>query len=370
MMTRGQYEALARLLPELYSAQTLSCFPRHSLDVVLRLIRAENSGFNVTNFDRRRFKVLLSSATEEQGLADVDATLTLLMQQHPMILHNRNTDQRALKMSQLLSQRQFHRLELYEAFYRAGRVEYLMTGGFYLSADGDIATWGFGRGGRDFGDGETALLNLLRPHLLQAYRNAEAMTTFQHQLENRERALESAADMAVMVVHKLTIKSAGPRVREWLARYFAGREGNRSDDQLPEPIARWLRFRKTPLNRKDSEARPLAPLNFQSPDGQLSIRLIETQGEQSMLLLTHDRGGDHPELLERLGLTRREAEVLLWISRGKTSRETATILSIAPKTVDKHVERIQRKLGAENRTVAAAIAWAALRNPGGGTGER
>jgi DNA-binding CsgD family transcriptional regulator len=64
----------------------------------------------------------------------------------------------------------------------------------------------------------------------------------------------------------------------------------------------------------------------------------------------------------RITLNRREAEVLLWVSRGKTSRETATILSIASKTVDKHVERIQRKLGAENRTVAAAIAWAALRN--------
>src|SRR5208282_1674588 len=111
---------------------------------------------------------------------------------------------------------------------------------------------------------------------------------------------------------------------------FPGREGNRSDDQLPEPIARWLRFRQTTLNRKHSEVGPGRPLTIQSPDGQLSIRLIETQGEESMLLLSHERGGDHPELLERLGLTRREAEVLLWISRGKTSRETATVLSIAP----------------------------------------
>jgi DNA-binding CsgD family transcriptional regulator len=55
--------------------------------------------------------------------------------------------------------------------------------------------------------------------------------------------------------------------------------------------------------------------------------------------------------------------VLLWISRGKTSREVAAILSIAPKTVDKHVEHIQRKLSAENRTIASAIAWATLRGP-------
>jgi hypothetical protein len=45
MMTRGQYEELARLLPELYSAQTANSFPRHSLAVVAQMIRAENSGF-------------------------------------------------------------------------------------------------------------------------------------------------------------------------------------------------------------------------------------------------------------------------------------------------------------------------------------
>jgi hypothetical protein len=141
-----------------------------------------------------------------------------------------------------------------------------------------------------------------------SFCRAEAMTTFQRQLENREQVLEGAADIAVMVVHKLTIKSAGPLARQWLVRYFPGREGNRSDDQLPEPIARWLRFRQTTLNRKHSEVGPGGPLTIQSPDGQLSIRLIETQGEESMLLLSHERGGDHPELLERLGLMRREAD--------------------------------------------------------------
>jgi DNA-binding CsgD family transcriptional regulator len=131
---------------------------------------------------------------------------------------------------------------------------------------------------------------------------------------------------------------------------------------LPDLIARWLSYWQAALNRKHSEVRPCAPLTIESPDGQLNVRLIETRSEQSMLLLTRELRSDHPELLERLGLTRREAEVLLWISRGKTSREAASILSITPKTVDKHVEHIQHKLYAENRTIAAAIAWAALRN--------
>src|SRR5271166_6361608 len=175
MMARGQYEALARLLPELYSAQTLETLPRHILDLTPRLIRSDSYAYNETNLARRRFEVLMRPEPEEVGLTDLDGTLARLMHQHPMVQHNRGTDQRALKMSELASQRQFHRLELYDVAYRPARIEYLMTGGFKLSA-GDIVTLGFGRQSRDFNEAETEVLNLLRPHLAQAYRNANAMT--------------------------------------------------------------------------------------------------------------------------------------------------------------------------------------------------
>jgi len=362
MIAHGQYDAFVRLLPELYSAQTLETFPRHILDLTPRLIRADSYAYNETNFARRRFEVLMRPAPEEVGLADLDTTLASLMHQHPMVLHNRNTDQRSLKMSELASRRQFHRLELYDMAYRPARIEYLMTGGFKLSAAGDIVTLGFGRQPRDFDEGEAEVLNLLRPHLQQAYRNADAMTTFQRQLEFREQSLEGSANMAVVVVDNLTIENASPLARRWLATYFPGRDGSRSNDQLPDLIARWLGYWHAAFNRKHSEVRPCAPLTIESPDGQLNVRLMETRGEQSILLLTREPTGDDPELLERLGLTRREAEVLLWISRGKTSREVAAILSITPKTVDKHVEHIQQKLCAENRTIAAAIAWTAFRS--------
>lgn len=55
-------------------------------------------------------------------------------------------------------------------------------------------------------------------------------------------------------------------------------------------------------------------------------------------------------------LTRREAEVLFWLSRGKTNRDIAEILEIKPATVGKHLEHIYPKLGVENRTSAASFA--------------
>jgi DNA-binding CsgD family transcriptional regulator len=63
-----------------------------------------------------------------------------------------------------------------------------------------------------------------------------------------------------------------------------------------------------------------------------------------------------PSQLEQLGLTPREAEILLWVAQGKTNPEIATILGIGLTTVKKHLEATFAKLGVENRTTAAALA--------------
>lgn len=60
--------------------------------------------------------------------------------------------------------------------------------------------------------------------------------------------------------------------------------------------------------------------------------------------------------LETLGLTPREAEILLWVAQGKTNPEIAMILGIGLTTVKKHLEATFAKLGVENRTSAAALA--------------
>ena len=70
----------------------------------------------------------------------------------------------------------------------------------------------------------------------------------------------------------------------------------------------------------------------------------------------HADGRDTADLALRFGLTQREAEVLLWLSRGKTNRDISEILGMKPRTVNKHLEHIFEKLGVETRTAAAATA--------------
>lgn len=67
-----------------------------------------------------------------------------------------------------------------------------------------------------------------------------------------------------------------------------------------------------------------------------------------------------PSPLQNLGLTPKEAKVLLWVAQGKTNAETALILGITEATIKKHLEHIFEKLGVEKRGAASLIALEAL----------
>ena len=79
-------------------------------------------------------------------------------------------------------------------------------------------------------------------------------------------------------------------------------------------------------------------------------------GEWIVILKEIDDTVHRNALGARFGLTAREAEVLLWVSRGKTNRDIGDILGTAPRTVNKHLEHLFRKLHVETRAAAAALA--------------
>jgi DNA-binding NarL/FixJ family response regulator len=60
---------------------------------------------------------------------------------------------------------------------------------------------------------------------------------------------------------------------------------------------------------------------------------------------------------DRLGLTRRELEVLRLVAQGRTNREVATTLFISEKTAGVHVSNILRKLDLRSRVEASAYAY-------------
>lgn len=67
-----------------------------------------------------------------------------------------------------------------------------------------------------------------------------------------------------------------------------------------------------------------------------------------------------PKPLEALGLTTREAEVLLWAAQGKANADIAVILGAAENTVKKHLQHVFEKLGVDSRNAATFCALEAL----------
>lgn len=70
-----------------------------------------------------------------------------------------------------------------------------------------------------------------------------------------------------------------------------------------------------------------------------------------------------PVALQALGLTVREAEVLLWVAQGKSNADIAAILGMAEKTVKTHLGSVFEKLGVESRTAATLRAVEVLSTP-------
>jgi transcriptional regulator EpsA len=63
-------------------------------------------------------------------------------------------------------------------------------------------------------------------------------------------------------------------------------------------------------------------------------------------------------------VTEREVEILAWVREGKSNLEIGSILSISPLTVKNHVQKILKKLNAQNRAqaVAKALSLQLIRN--------
>lgn len=91
---------------------------------------------------------------------------------------------------------------------------------------------------------------------------------------------------------------------------------------------------------------------------ELSVKVSACAYDAEYLLILQRAAGawNLTNLRGELGLTAREAEVLMWISRGKTNRDIGQILDNSPRTINKHLEHIFEKLGVTTRSAAVSVA--------------
>lgn len=169
-------------------------------------------------------------------------------------------------------------------------------------------------------------------------------------------ALDTAGRFLLAVTATGVLRWYSPQAGRLLASAFPAFESDMADRKeirLPKGIAPWLES----LDRGDNRA-ATARFLLEAGDRRLSLSYLGKIGvDEYLLRLAETEGpGDDQLLRQSLGLTAREAEVLVWIARGKSNRNISEILGISSRTVDKHLEQIYTKLGVENRVLAAALA--------------
>jgi DNA-binding CsgD family transcriptional regulator len=255
---------------------------------------------------------------------DLMAAMPVLSEENPVFLHFRQGSFGAVKISDFLTRRELHRTRMYHLVLKPCGLEDSLGLRLPIAPRERRRTFVFDRADRDFSPRDRAVLDLLRPHLVQLHRASETRRRLREVL-----ALLDSTQAAVLLLESGDrIAFASTAARDLLDRYF-GEAGVR----LPDSLASWLRERQRTTSGE-------------------SLRI--DAGERSLVVAFVDGALLLEERQRMPRLTPREREILDLVAEGKTNAEIAERLWVSPGTVRSHLENVFAKLGVHTRTAAVA----------------
>ena len=344
-------KTISEILPSLYATTELDVFPHKTLRMLARIVPADIRGYNEINLHKQRL-VVINDPPEALSSGDEQIASQYLHEQPIVTAYKRTHDGRAYKISDFLTQRQFHSLTLYNEFYRRRMTEDLMAITFATPALMTIAI-SFSRSRRSFTERDRMVLNALRPHLVQAYHNAVAFTRVQKEAAKLKQVLGEGNRGVIFLTSEGHVKLMTEQAWRWVHDYFEN--SSLPIARVPEALWEWICQQRTTLAREDDFPAPRIPLQVEGKGKQLIVRLLTDQEGQLILLLEERRTLVSSALLAPLGLTKREGEILYWVTQGKTNKEIAQVLDLSPHTIRSRLEDLYGKLGVSMR--AAAARW-------------
>jgi DNA-binding CsgD family transcriptional regulator len=346
-------------IQQLYTLSDLATFKINALSIIDRLVPSQFPCFQSTH--HQTGDVSYTFLNEDPGFVtpELNAVVSQYYAEHPIVQHMPQTLHGAYKISDFLTQSEFHRLEgLYHRYLRLFGLEEMMTL-FLPSTNGrtsnfmptePLVGFAFQRSERSFTERDRLILNLLRPHLHQAYTNSKNHQQLQQNATQLQQSLDCLG--AISLDGEGRVLSIAPQAIPWLETYFAR---TTYCQQLPDRLWSWVKYQIARIAATDLVPICL-PLRIQQSGRELTIRLvIESMGNRYLLLLEEQTLSSF-QSLELLGLSQRETEVLSLVIQGNSNKTIATQLGVKTSTVRKHLENIYLKFGVGSRTEAIAQA--------------
>lgn len=309
------------------------------------LIRTDYASYNEVGSDGVVYATVIHPEVDDVQLYDGWARYA---HQNPLMSHYARTrDGRAYRFSDVADQRELDRLELFSEFYRSLGVRHQIA--FTLPSPPHL-TFGLAlsRGGRNYSDRDRDVLNLTRPHLIQAYRNVQARERAADLIEALRRGVDAGGE-AIAIVDAGQLSFVSQAARGFLLA-LGWQDGGAPPQALLEP---------------GPTGRLWDPLLIRNDGGNTIVRRLPSGSRESFVVVFERPRTELTEIaLRSLGLSPRESEVLRLLARGQSTGSIATQMQISPRTVHKHTERIHAKLGTHDRAQAIATALAAEQEAG------
>jgi DNA-binding NarL/FixJ family response regulator len=191
----------------------------------------------------------------------------------------------------------------------------------------------------------------VRQHLRQTDENDPAFNKEQQILTRLKQVFDRLG--AIVVTSEGEAQFMTQRGKQLLSQYFSPY----APHSLPESLQHWFKHQISLLTSNDKVPSPCLPLHIEQAGKQLLVCLIcDRIGEQYLVLLEEQKLPSFSiASLELLGLTRREAEVLFWVTKDKSNAGISRVLGCCEGTVRKHLENIYKKLGVQTRTGAVMV---------------
>lgn len=166
-------EASLSYLRGLYAMGDPARFKRHVLETIPDLIPSELTTYN--ELDLRTLENAWEWNPTPPDFAELTEVFSLHMDENPCVAYYRRTgDGRATRISDFLTLRKLRELGYYSEYLSRVGLEYRMSIVIPKPPHSVIAL-ALGRSGKDFSERDRLLLDLLRPHLLQAHDNAATL---------------------------------------------------------------------------------------------------------------------------------------------------------------------------------------------------
>jgi DNA-binding CsgD family transcriptional regulator len=351
-LSHRDWERLVGALREIYAEADCTELPRTIVRTLRRLIPCGLVSYN--EIDPRTNRALIVFDRDAPEVVEKLPAFEAHIPEHPHIRHYRATvDRRAYRTTDFLSHREFRELGIYQEFYRQVGVRTQLACLYSEGGATQEVGIALNRYSGDFSDRDCLMLQLLKSHLWQAKLNAEMFTQAREQTQVLSETLDGLNHALLTVDYAGEIYWLTARAVQLLERYFPG--AMKDAVRLPEPLRRWVRCQLSGLGNGSVLAVPLRPFVLDGKGSRLTVRLQGEVGGSIRLLMSEERLALSEAGTLPLGLTRREAEMLHWITEAKTNPEIAIILGISRRTVHKHVQHLFEKLGVETRTAAARL---------------